>query len=188
MSWNPELWAVAARTLWKWCYSIGPIYISICSILAIAKHETNHILPFYSLLLTYPHDTQEEYQYSKETWIHFCTIYLGSLEPVEAEQFLLDEGHPEQETFLMEALKKMRHPPLLLYLKEGALSGWLEEKKRALLEEKQSTVRTVKEELVSTTWVPKRVLDWCVDEEEKKGLLERWPAIPDATPCISSPA
>lgn len=169
-TWNLPLWKACVRQFWIWTQSVGPVSIDwekICELICVK----GDLRLWYLGMSTYP-DHQDGY--TEDDFYRF--LDTCAKRPEWSEEFLL-EPLDQIEARLAE-LGEPKNLAMTV-LKSERFLRWRLFQKELLREECRFRIFEYKEELLNVGWSPSRILGWCVDWEETKGILSRWSGLAD---------
>ena len=149
--WNQPLYKKTFRLMWMWMGSIGPVQINYADLLDLAAIDP--VPGFYTLLYSrgirqLSWETVAELC-AKESW--FDVIYHAEPSTLEETRNLITQS---------------KNFSLNIPSFEADGPAWLAKAKEIYYANILARI-PYKEELIAIGWAPERVLDWCVDWEDK---------------------
>ena len=152
--WNQPLYKKTFKLMWVWMGRIGPVQITYADLLDMAAIDP---VPGFSMLIY----TRSSRELSWRTAAELCAKEKWFEEVYHADQATLERTHT--------LTQSNDFAPLRAFEAEG--QGWLTEAKQSYYAIINSRI-PYKEELLATAWAPERVLDWCVDWEDKSRITQ----------------
>jgi hypothetical protein len=142
--WNIPLYHKTIRILYSWIGRIGPVQMTDAEFLHLVKPDP--ILGFYSVLYNthWPWETVRQLC-AKEDWFEEFYHTDESIHESIITQFSPNYSNHKE---------------------------WLNDAKYRYYQNIRDSC-PFKDELIAAAWVPERVLDWCMDAEERDYLLSR---------------
>lgn len=168
VDWCPlGAWPHAVERLWILSESIGPwectqetVFEMIC--------VPGKPLCFLLGIDAYPSNAENRTIRTLDEW--FCVLERASqFDPLWFEEWI----HQAEKVFafVKENNKNSNH---ILFHSLDVLQAWIVSKLESWKETKTRRLAPVKEELMAATWHPDRMSEWCLDEDTKTGMRERW--------------
>jgi hypothetical protein len=140
-NWNPHLFDRAVSYLWKWYNAIGPLQIKIQDFHTLANASS-----WSAVAKSYPYNNSEWFKWM---WKYFDTE--------EGKAHLFDKELDDEIDDVAQHLATQEN-----FRKQ---IGFCKSVGKAKCRVRMNVIR---KDLMETTWHPKRVVNWCFDEEDKE--------------------
>lgn len=171
--WCPTLWYLGLRRLWKLRQSIGPFVITdedIASMICVKGDMEAWITG----MLSYPDMGTIENRNVGWSEVEFYR-FLQHLTHIPKyklwyEEWILSE-FPSADSPLWE---KALSPVVRRFLQSEEFHRWRAFEKKEWYSWCERILQPIKEELIVASWEPSRVVDWCVDNEDRARILSVW--------------
>jgi len=153
--WNQPLYKKTFRLMWVWMGSIGPVQITYADLLDLAAIDP---LPgFYTMIYS-----RGNRDLSWQTAAELCAkeTWFEDLYHVDADT------HKRAHTLITQSREFIPNPAF-----EAEYNDWLIKVRQIYYANIQARI-PYKEELVAVAWGPERVIDWCLDWEDKSRILK----------------
>lgn len=151
--WNPPLYKKTFKLMWVWIGRIGPVQISYSDLMALAKLDP--VPGFYTMV------------FSRDSRIMSWMLIYDLCASQDWFEIMYHTDAATHEHHITQSKEHFRQPNEL----HEELQEWFTLIKDSYYKNIRQRI-PFKEELNAIAWCPERVVQWCLDEEDKARIIQ----------------